>query len=608
MKRAYNIFICMAIASAAVIGCSLDEYPLNGPSTGTFPSTAEEAQAGVLGAYKSVANNVVKYQPFPGRYLDQLTDVGAIRRSLDGYDDFKSSIQTPEHKIVEAVYLRVYKVAGRVHLVLDQLDNLLKNKTVTKEEYNQYKAELLLIRAYMYDIGCQIYGDIPFIDHALNLEDYKYPRTPKADVVKNIMADLDDDLLDCLPVQWDRNLWGTARIGRAAAYTLKARIALNWGLFEEAARCSKKAIELSEGHYSLTPLDVKYYASAADGEPSPTPLFGFDGEKNSDEWMWAQQYNILAASNTHTGIYPFAPRILNGAASAGPTQSLMDTFQCIDGLSIVDSPLYDWQDPWKNRDPRLDLYTVRPGSRVMGIECTTDLSRTTVMDYNLGTYVTNSDVSGNKSEYGINGVKGCAGYMWRKFCDPAYYGQITGTSYEDELDFPIIRYAELLLIDAEANIEWPGGDLSRAAAQINKVRARVKMPPVPEGNRDQLRTALRYERKVELCCEGFRWFDLRRWDRDDAARTGESDLVYVALDGEQYAPPYATKQAPLPLSNAKPTIDRNWIVTYDGRTWDGKLMNLRSHITLRFQEKDRVWPIPYTEMTTNELMVQNEGY
>ena len=70
---------------------------------------------------------------------------------------------------------------------------------------------------------------------------------------------------------------------------------------------------------------------------------------------------------------------------------------------------------------------------------------------------------------------------------------------------------KLLLIEAEANIEWDGGDLAIAEANINRVRARVNMPPVTDRSREGLRKALRYERKAELCNEGFRWFDIRRW-------------------------------------------------------------------------------------------------
>ena len=283
---------------------------------------------------------------------------------------------------------------------------------------------------------------------------------------------------------------------------------------------------------------------------------------------------------------------------------MMDTFQCTDGLPITESPLYDWQNPWRNRDPRLDLYCVRPGSRTMGIQFSTDPADKTVYDYVSQTYVSNADVTGNKSEYGPNGIQGPGGFLWRKFYDPAYYGSVTGTDYEDELDVPIIRLAELLLIDAEANIEWEGGDLARAKSQIDRVRARVMMPPVEGTSREELRSALRYERKVELCAEGFRWFDIRRWKESD----GVTPVAYKAINGPQYAPGYGNT-----VSNAKPIIDENWTVTYDGTTtFDGKAFDARVHTTRKFQlGKDELWPFPYTEMITNPLIGlenNNPGY
>lgn len=607
-KNIFSAIIALAFVASA---CSLDEYPMNGPSTGSFPSSAEEAQAGVLGAYKNLANNEQQYNPFPNRWLDQLSDIGVTRVKLGNWSTIMTSAHTSETNTFEQTYARIYKTAGRVHLVLDNLDNLLANGSVDQSTYNQFKAELLLLRAYVYDQACQFFGDIPFIDHALTLTDYQYPRVPREEVTARLMKDMDDELIDCLPIQWPRSEWGTARLGRCAAYTLKARIALNWGMYEEAAKYARKALDMGDGIYSLTPLETKYYATAADGEPDQTPLFGFDGEKNSKEWMWAIQFNILAASNVHHGIYSFAPRILNGAAGAGPTQAFMDTFQCVDGKSIVESPLYNWSNPWRNRDPRLDLYCVRPDSRVMGIECTYDCTKTTVKDYVSGAFVNNNDAYGNKCEYGTNGTTGCAGYLWRKYNDLAYYGVITGTGYEDELDVPIMRFAELLLIDAEANIEWDGGDLDRARSDINRIRARVNMPAVTATGRDDLRTALRYERKVELCNEGFRWFDLRRWYTADCRRLGKSDMLTKALNGPVYAPAFSSKAAPVTFSNAKPTIDESWIVTYDGSTFDGKPLNVRTHIERVFRDRDILWPIPHNECITNPLIGtanQNPGY
>ena len=593
----------LTLATMLLAGCeqALERYPLNGPSTGTFPASEEEALAGVLVSYKNLANSTGQYCSFPTRFTDNLTDIGTTRIGLGSWNLFVTSTLTQTTSSATIMYNRIYKTAGRIHLVLDKLDDI--QDKMSEETYKQFKAELLCLRAYVYDMGCQFYGDIPFIDHCLTLTDYEYPRVPKAEVIDRILKDMDDDLIDALPVRWDKNTWGTCRLGRAAAYTLKARICLNWGRYAEAAEYSRKAMELSEGVYTLEPLDCTYYPNAAtEGEPSASNLHGFAGEK-CDEWMWAIQFNKLAASNTHSMVYTYSSRVHNGAAGCGPSQALMDTFQCTDGKSITESPLYNWEDPWNHRDPRLDLYCVRPDTRVNGVQYTTDPSAKQVRDYNTDAMVNNNDVNGNKSEYGPNGTKGPGGYLWRKFVDKSYYGATLTTSYEDDLDVCIMRYAELLLIDAEANIEMDGGDLKRAQNDINQVRQRVKMPKVTTLDRAELRSALRYERIAELCSEGYRWFDLRRWKQADG-----TPLAAKVMNGPQYAPAFNGARP-----NGKPTIDENWCVSYDPtQTWDGKAFNLRTLINMYFQTgKDELWPLPDAEIRTNSAIGQenqNPGY
>ena len=600
MKKHLFSILC---ATVLLIGCSLDRTPLTGPSTGTFPASEKEALAGTLAAYKSLSNNLQQYEPFPVRWLDNISDDAAMRTVMSKWPDYTQSIITSTYSAVEQTYARIYKAVGRIHLVLDSLDKI--REEMGEESYCQLKAELLCLRAYFYDFGCQMYGDIPFIDHSLNLDDYAYARTPKAEVIERILKDMDDELLDFLPIAWPKAEWGTCRIGRATAYGLKARICLNWGRFEEAAKYAAKAISLSDGVYDLVPLDCTYYPTHVEGEPDPTPLFGFAAEKDCKEWMWAIQFNRLAASNVHHGVYTFSSRVHNGSAGCGPSLHMISAFQCTDGLPITESPLFDWKDPWKNRDPRLELFCVRSNSRCMGVQFSIDPADKTVLDYNTNSYVRNSDVTGNKSEYGPNGVQGPGGYLWRKFADPAYYGQITGTGYEDELDVPIMRFAELLLIDAEANIEWDGGDLARAAAELTRIRARVKMPAITTTDRTELRSALRYERKIELCDEGFRWFDIRRWKSIE----DPTQIVAVrALNGPQYAPAYGAT-----LTNAKPIIDRDWTVTFDGQTtFDGAPFDARVHTNKKFVTgKDELWPFPNDEMTTNPLIGpenNNPGY
>lgn len=600
-----KIIYLIVSGSLLLSSCSLDREPLNGPTTGNFPASEEEAMAGLYAAYKGLSLLTIKETPFPTRINDCISDIGTYRADAGNQVKSMNSTLTSENSMVEKVYQYVYKVAGRVHLVLDNMDRL--RDMIPEDRFNQIKAELLCIRAYYYDMGCQFYGDMPFIDHQLDLEDFAYPRMKREKVTERLLQDLDDELLDYLPVQWNPGTYGTTRIGRVTAYALKARIALNWGLWEEAARCAKKATTLAAGVYELEPLDCTFYATHADGEPSAANLFGFAGQ-TSKEWLWSAQYNRLINENFSCATYYEAARIHGGCSWLGPSQAMIDTFQCIDGKSIVESELYDWKNPWTNRDPRLDLFCLRPNTRLWGVQYDTDVRVEKVKDYNQSTtskevLISNADAVGNKSEYAANGSKGPGGYLWRKYSDRGMMGLVNGTKTEDDINSGIMRLAELLLIEAEANIEWDGGDLSIARGEYQPRACPCEHAAVTDKTREGLRKALRYERKVELCNEGYRWFDVRRWK-----------IAPKAVNGPMYAPGYSTVKTPDNyISNVKPTFDEDWVVTYDlSNTWDGKTGNLRVFQTMVFNPaKDYVWPVPYTELVTNPaigLENQNPGY
>ena len=146
-----------------------------------------------------------------------------------------------------------------------------------------------------------------------------------------------------------------------------------------------------------------------------------------------------------------APRTLGGCAYFGPTQTFVDMFQCKDGKSITESSLYDWQNPWQNRDPRLDLFCLRPGSRIFNLEFQTSTTSKKIHDYSTGKDVTNMESQGTKGVYGANGTKGPAGYLWRKYLDIAELERAAISNHEtSDLNCGLMRLAEVYLIEAEA--------------------------------------------------------------------------------------------------------------------------------------------------------------
>ncbi len=587
------------------LGCSLDKHPLNGPSTVGFPSSEEEATAGTYAAYRAVATNYGHLTAGWWRTIDCISDIGTGRIASAAVLQLTTSTISTENKWIVSFYKYSYIAIGRANYVLDGLDNL--SGKVPESTIASLKAELLCIRAFCYDQLVQYYGAVPYIDHALSLKDKSYPRMAKEEIVSRLLEDLDDALIDALPLVWPSSE-GNARFSRASAYMLKARICLNHAThsndyYEKAAEYADKAIAIAHSNGSkLAEYDLKYYPTHADGEPN-CALFAYAGE-NDPEWLWSLQYNDLTTDLLTINVYYIAPRTLNGASWMGPSQAFIDAIQCTDGKHITESPLYDWQDPWKNRDPRLDLFCVRDNSRTMGVEYSLDVTREKVHDYMAGTDIANSNVVGNKSEYGPNGTKGPGGYLWRKGYDNAFYGAITGGSREqtkDAINNGVFRLSELYLIAAEARIE-AGVELDVAKEYIDRIRRRVNMPDVVATDQAGLRSALRYERMVELCNEGFRWYDLRRWG-----------IAEKAMDRDIMAPGQSSAKAPRNfISNAKPSIDSDSIVSYSADTWDGKPSNLRKFNTYVFTTgKDEFWPIPKSELDSNEAMEpsdQNPGY
>jgi hypothetical protein len=112
------------------------------------------------------------------------------------------------------------------------------------------------------------------------------------------------------------------------------------------------------------------------------------------------------------------------------------------------------------------------------------------------------------------------------------------------INFPIIRFADVLLMAAEAEIESSAGSADKAKEYVNRVRQRAKNSPLlkrdgtPAANykidlytdgwskNDDARAKIRFERKLELAGEGHRFYDLVRWGI--AAQTINAYLTYEA--------------------------------------------------------------------------------
>ena len=479
MRHSRTIFL--ALCAAVMVSCSgfLDKYPQTGPSNEDFFSNEAELTLAVNGAYSALywmSDQNVQYQLF----LDGATDIVYIRGTYANMNTIQAGQSNAQTNVFSKIWTHFYT---KISLTNNILDNMHRAKDeVTESFYNRIEAEARFLRAYCYSYLVFLYGDVPYIDHMLDWKDCIRPKNKAEGIIGHIYDDL-DFASEHLPAVWGADDSGRATKG--AALGLKARVALYAGDWKLAAEAAGSVI--GSNTYSI--------------DPDYGALFTHAGE-NSPEIMLAVQYlkNVQINANAKY----IGTRLSNGYSVIVPTQTLVDMYQCRDGQRIDKSPQYNPLKPYDNRDPRLDMTIIRPGGWHNGykFEIHPDSTKTTAIINGEAKRVGNTEVT---NAYGT-----FTGYVGRKYFDEADLPEFIS---ESELNFILMRYAEVLLTYAEARIELGEIDSSVIDA-INQVRQRpgVSMPAASVSmSAAELRDLVRYERTVEFAMEGLRLFDIRRW-------------------------------------------------------------------------------------------------
>jgi len=322
--------------------------------------------------------------------------------------------------------------------------------------------------------------------------------------------------------------------------------------------------------------------------------------------MFVQTYptDVLDPQNWLT-VLTIPRQVGTSQSSHFPSQVLVDKFEGIDGKRIDQSAVYSPAAPSANRDPRLrwTLYMqgdtmVHNTSKTPALPYVQPKERTvfniysnTRRKFNWNTNVYDN-VTGNIDWIGYlaspwfagaTGSSGGVGYIWRKYNDSTQYSWETKTGYIN------LRYADVLLMYAEAKAELNEIDATLFAA-LNAVRARAGMPAIATGSQASLRQQIRRERAVELAGEGQRLIDLRRWDLYTQANS--FPVVGVSLDP---AVPAET-----------PTFDNNDIPDYTVSV--PKRLKTRVQTRANQNPRYKLWPIPQGELDKNKNLIQNTGW
>lgn len=562
-----KIIVSMMLVFLMMTGCQrLDLNPLSEGSSENWYKNEEEITLALNELYRGVLWYAEGYRLF---VTDRFTDDWNQRDYL--YDWVAGSI-TGEWNDTRHTWLNTYKGIARANTILNSLDNAAEN--LTEERLNQLRGEASFFRASFYSYLIFLYGDVPLVTEYMTIEEgFATGRTDKNVVLEQIYRDY-DVAIEYLPVSHI----GVQRVTKGAAYAFKARVALWMSDYPTAKDAAKACIDL--GVYSLHPD----YGELFQPTLSTSPELIFTIPRSRELEGAGASVNSMITRNA------------GGNATAQPSWELFASYTCTDGLPIDQSPLFDRKNPFANRDPRCAETFVEFGTPHLGFIY--DPGAAQVMNLSTGEMVTNRDALLNDQFAAYNGM-----------CLKKGVNQDWATYRETDMDIKIMRYADVLLMYAEAKIELNEIDGSTLEA-INLVRSRAykvshtqiaRYPAVTETDQVRLRKILRMERRVELAWENKRWFDLIRWRLAEVAMVRpvyalplRAGLIENINNGDYFFP-----------QGALPEIDDNGLVDFSAMHATGKI---RAVVPRSFSSRQYLFPLPSREVMINDNIDQNPGY
>ena len=569
--------LCLPLTASLVISCNdnfLDRHPLDAVTNEIFWENEEQLAAATLRCYDVLNKDLINL----GEGVAESAYWGAINGGLNvvsggrhGNDGFP----------VSTWWRNSYANIFHCNNFLANYDRAPIDQAVK----DRYAAEVRVLRAFNYFLLTGLYGDVPLVDRVLTgTEPELYgPRTPKAEVVAWVLEDLDlaiEKLGAAIPA--GEHL---GRINKWGALAVKARIALQNELWEVAADAAQQVMQanvyqLYPDYHELFQTEGNISVNTANRETIIAAMYKED----------VRMHNLSGETCKPVDYVRF-----------NPGKQLVDDYLCIDGRPAVQgftyrnnasvqlSTLYDRDEPtyasyWQNRDPRMAMTILKPGSAwVGGNDGTPGDAVTATPIFHLPRF---ASLKNNNR----NGANSMTGFYFTKYSDQ----DIALNTNRDYNDIHVFRYAEILLIYAEAKFEMGQFDQAVADATINKLRERVNMHPMrldelAAWNMD-VETEIRRERHVELAFEGMRLFDIYRWkegERMGLPVTGPAEHIMLnELGGNPYA------------DNG---VDAHGDIIYEKSTQGGGVRNFDPN-------KHYLWPVPNSEIIKNPNMSQNPNW
>lgn len=571
MKIHINSFSILLTLVLMLSGCyDLDRYSNSEISSGTFWQTQAQVDEVMAGVYSQLQNDYVFGIVFG---LDCLSDIGSGYDAAS-YQEFARGTSTSSSSLASSKWSNLYEGIARTHLLMQNIGNVPESE-MSDELKTQYIGEAKFLRALFYSELLKFYGGVPIYDESVvvaeRFSEMMEPRSTEEEVRSFILSDL-NDAISSLPDEWNSDYYGRATKGAAEA--LKGKVLLFNKQYSDAAKMFETVI--SSGKYSLYSSYENLFKPGGDasnemifaiqniggvGQDYGMPMTFYMGTRSSFGAGWD---NVTAATDFVDSYEYLDGKPFNWedwVTGFTTSTTIKDaTFRATlssDKKTVAKYP--DAKDlllkMYDQRDPRMQESLILPYTGFKGWVSNAKKDCEYVV------------ASGVNRTYGFVQVNnGWDIYLWRKFVAEYNMDGAINNRSDTPINFPLIRYADVLLMLAECYNEM--NDQTDAVSLINEVRSRVGMPGINSGpswlaasSKDEVFERIKHERAVELAAEGHRYDDYKRWG------------LLKTLNGK------AEKG-------------------YTGQTYYTRVVS----------DRDYLWPIPQGEIDKNSSLTQNPGW
>jgi hypothetical protein len=484
-----SILTRLGLAGALLLSATACEKDMltqvnpNQPLVSLSWQTSDDAVRASTACYAGL-QGVGMYRRWLNFAFDLRDDIGWSQSPWGELADFTRFIQQNyDFEVSSTIWRDHYRTIFRCNQVLDRVPTIT---TMDATLQKRVLAEAKFIRALSYFNLASLYGNVPLdLIYSTDLN-RTVTQAKEADIWAQVYKDLQEAAPD-LPVSYDASNVGRATKGAAQALLGKAYMQnKRW-----ADAQAQFALVINSGTYSLT--------------NNYTDNFRHTSENNVES-IFEVQFSDEKKPGNDSG---------NGPDATSSQGSQRSQFWGVPGFGFNDGEVRPWivneflKEPTAagQRDPRLAATVFY--NRKDQVQFPTALAQDAdTLAYGagfLGRYRSN-----NGDPQGIEAQRLRSRVYWRKY-QTDYYRQFE--DFDSPINQRVIRYADILLLQAEAMNEQ--GQTAAAVPLINRVRQRasVNLAPLTAGSFTQasLRTQLMHERATELAGEGVRWFDLQRW-------------------------------------------------------------------------------------------------